>query len=388
MAPIRVMHVVGRMAGGGVESVVMSYMRAMDPQVATFDLVVDTSSPAVPAAEIQSLGGRLLPVPSISSPHTFASALAAHIRRERPDVVHSHINALSALPLAVAEHDDVPVRIAHSHNTSGQGEYVRNAVKAVLRPTARRHATHLAACSDHAARWLFGSRAIDAGRVRIVPNAIDLERFQYDAAARLRLRGQVGAGAGTLLVGWVGRLATQKNPLYALEAFACLRQARPDVHLVMIGDGPLRDRCRQVVAERELAGSVSLLGLSDEVASWYSAFDVLLFPSRYEGLGLAAVEAQACALPVVVSDRVPREAHVVPELVHVVGLEAGVPAWADALEGAAALGQRRQDDVPAHLLREARLDINQEAARLGRWYQQIVRGTGTRRRTAGRRSRD
>lgn len=156
----------------------------------------------------------------------------------------------------------------------------------------------------------------------------------------------------------------------------------------MIGDGPLRDRCRQVVAEQELDGSVSLLGLTDEVASWYSAFDVLLFPSRYEGLGLAAVEAQACALPVVVSDRVPREAHVVPELVHVVGLESGAQAWADALDGAAAASREQWDAARARLLREARLDINQEAARLGQWYQQIVQDAGSPRRTAGRRSHD
>lgn len=186
--PIRVAQVVGKMVGGGVEAVVMNYYRHIDRSKVQFDFLVDSDSTLVPRDEIESLGGRVFEIPPYQHVVEYQRELQRLYKQEGWKIVHSHINALSVFPLRAAKKAGVPVRIAHSHSTSGKGEYAKNALKAVLKTQSNRYPTHRFACSKFAGEWLFGK----ASHFEVVYNAIDLERFRFNAEARAQARADLG----------------------------------------------------------------------------------------------------------------------------------------------------------------------------------------------------
>ncbi|MBS6858619.1 MAG: glycosyltransferase [Collinsella sp.] len=186
--PIRVAQVVGKMLGGGVEAVVMNYYRHIDRCKVQFDFLVDADSTLVPREEIESLGGRVFEIPPYQHVVEYQRELQRLFKQEGWKIVHSHINALSVFPLRAAKKAGVPVRIAHSHSTSGKGEYAKNALKAVLKTQSNRYPTHRFACSQFAGEWLFGK----AEHFEVVYNAIDLDRFRFNAEARAQARADLG----------------------------------------------------------------------------------------------------------------------------------------------------------------------------------------------------
>ena len=370
--PIRVAQVVGRMMGGGVEATVMNHYQHIDRSRVQFDFVAQTDSTVVPRREIESLGGHVCMVPSYENPVAYVSALERLFRQTRPDIVHSNMNAISVFTLCAAKQAGVPVRIAHSHSTSSPDERVKTVVKNMLRPLSRVYPTHLAACSYYAARWLFGEEVVDAGKVHVIHNALDLQRFVFDPSARARRRAELGVGETGLLVGQVGRLCFQKNQRKTLEMFAQLLRRRSDAVLALVGDGDdlgmLRQRARRLGVER----SVRFMGVQDDIQSWYSAFDVLVLPSTYEGLSMAAIEAQAQGLPVVASNKVPCEADLVRGLVRHIPLQDDCRVWIESL-------LRLSEEYPVNTrtshtrqLAAAGYDINQSAQQLADWYERIA----------------
>lgn len=300
---IRVAQVVGKMNGGGVEAVVMNYYRNIDRSRVQFDFLVDTDSALVPRGEIESLGGRVFEVPPYQHVLEYQRELQRLFKQEGWTIVHSHINALSVFPLHAAKKVGVPVRIAHSHSTSGKGEHAKNALKSVLKTQANRYPTHRLACSRYAGEWLFGKGA----GFQVVHNAVDLSAFASDPAARARVRGELGVGEGQLLVGHIGRFAEQKNHAFLLQIFKEVLAVEPDSVLALAGDGPLFEQARQQASVLGVGPQVRFLGQRPDSPALYQAFDVFCLPSLYEGLPVVGVECQASGTPILASTDVTPE---------------------------------------------------------------------------------
>ena len=317
----------GYMNGGGVEQVVMNYYRHIDRSLVQFDFLVCEGSGMVPSGEIEAMGGRVYMAPHYKQLPRYMHELERLFRRERWPIVHSHVNALSVFPLCAAERAGVPVRIAHSHSTSGKGETVKNVVKSVLRRFSNVFPTHRMACSRYAGEWLFGKGA----EFEVVYNAIDLSHFYFDSRVRADVRVELSLSDDQLVIGHVGRFMPQKNHRFLVEAFAELARLRPDAILLLVGSGEDEAAARGWAVKFGVADRVRFLGQRDDVDRLYQAFDVFCLPSLYEGLGLVAVEAQASGLPCFLSDRVPREADVTGT-VRFLSID-DPRVWADALRG-------------------------------------------------------
>lgn len=369
--PIRVAQVVGRMMGGGVEATVMNHYRHIDRSRVQFDFIVQDDSTVVPEAEIESLGGRVFAIPSYKRLPAYVRECGRLFRELSPAIVHSHMNALSVFPLKAARDAGVPVRIAHSHSTSNPREYAKTAVKMALRPFSRVYPTHYAACSHYTARWLFGDRMDASGRVRIIRNAIEPDRFRFDAAVRAAKRVELGVSDGQLLVGQVGRMCFQKNQLFTLDVFRHVLERRPDAVLALAGDGDMMGQVRQRIAELNIERSVKVLGVRKDVDELYQAFDALAFPSAYEGLGMAAIEAQASGLLVIASTYVPKEANIIPQSMQYLPLNKP-DDWTDALCLIHPSYSRKNE---VQLIRQAGYDISDSAKKLADWYQELALST-------------
>ncbi|RYQ70483.1 glycosyltransferase family 1 protein [Bifidobacterium pseudolongum] len=367
---IRVVQVVGRMNGGGVESTIMSHFRFIDRDRFHFDFVANADSTHIPYAEIEELGGTVHTVHPYRSFGKYNQDCMQLFEELHPLIVHANVNALSVFPLHAAKQEHVPIRIAHSHSTASPKEVAKTVVKDVLRPCSRMFPTHLAACGELSARWLFGNATVDSGRVKMIRNAVDLERFSVDEDMRWRIREELGVG-DAFVIGQIGRLCYQKNQEFSLRVFAELLKIHKNAVLVLVGGGDERKQLEQEARSLGVFDRVKFLGIRKDVPALYNAFDVMIFPSRYEGLPVSLIEAQACGCPSLISDAVTKEVQIVPGMIESLPLNAGVTMWAKTL---LALGLRTRDARSAggRFLKNAGYDIRDSSKDLGDWYESLI----------------
>ena len=306
--PIIVAQIMGKWVGGGVESVIMNYYRHLDHSKVQIDFICDEDSTRIPYDEIKKLGGRVFLVPKYQNLPKYLKALEKLFKENQYRIVHSNINTLSVFPLYAAKKAGVPIRISHSHSTSNPKEWKRNLIKNILRPFSKRYATDYFACSELAGRYLFGNKAFDQGKVKIIHNAIDIEKFKFDEVARKKLRKGFGIKDSTIVIGHVGRFVQQKNHTFLVDVFNEYYKKNPDSKLLLVGSGPLEDEIKKKVERLGLKDSVLFLGQRDDINKLYSVMDVFCLPSLYEGLPVVGVESQAAGLPIIFSNGVSHEA--------------------------------------------------------------------------------
>lgn len=314
---------------GGIESFLCSTLLAMDRSGLEVDIVAAQFRDSVFTEPLRAAGIRFRELSgALHSPKNGALFFTLLAERDY-DVVHLNAyQGLSLRYLALAKQAGVSVCIAHSHNTELRKSPTRP-LKLVLHRWARRAygdvMTHRWACSTPAARFLFG----DAPAWSFIPNGIDVERFRFNSVVREQVRAELGL-AGKLVVGNVGRLCYQKNQAFLLEVFQAAHRRRPESVLLLVGEGEDRPALEERARALGLETNVVFYGTTDRVERLYWAMDVFAFPSQFEGLGIAAVEAQASGLPTVCSEGVPPEA-MITDLAAGLPLSAGAAAWTEVM---------------------------------------------------------
>ena len=294
------------MMNGGVEAVVMNYYRHIDRSKVQIDFIVDEDSTYIPHEEIKSLGGRIYIVPPYQKLYKYIPTLIKLFKENQYKIVHSHINTLSVFPLYAAKKAGVPVRIAHNHSTAASGEWKKNILKYTLRPFAKVYATHYAACSRYAGEWLFGKKSMERGEVTIFNNAIDLDKFKYDENVRNEVRKELGL-EGKFVIGHVGRFCYAKNHEFLIDVFEKVHTKTPEAVLMLVGDGPDKEKIEEKVKRLYLSDHVLFLGNRNDASRLYQAMDIFVLPSRIEGFPVVGVEAQTNGLPCLFSDKITKE---------------------------------------------------------------------------------
>lgn len=314
MKPIRIAQVMGKWVGGGVEAVVMNYYRNIDKKKIQFDFIFDNDSKDIPYDEIEALGGKVILIPPYQKVLSYHKELKRVLKSGNYKIVHSHINTLSVFSLFAAKKAGVPVRIAHSHSTTNKKEWKKNLLKLVLRPLSKKYATHYFACTEHAARWMFNDKEYENGNVYVLNNAIDLDKFKYSKKIRDEKRKELKIKEDSFVIGHIGRFVKQKNHEMIIDIFNEIHKENKNAVLLLVGQGPLMDEIKEKVKELKLTKNVKFLGQRSDVNELYQAFDLFLFPSLYEGLGMVLIEAQTSGLQCIASTEVPSIAKVTDNL--------------------------------------------------------------------------
>lgn len=335
MKPIRVLHVVGSMDRGGVETWLMHVLRHIDRERFQMDFLVSTDQPAAYDAELLALGSRILRCPHPHRPIRYRKRFLEIIEQYGPfEVIHSHLHHYSGYVLLLARAAKVPVRISHSHNDTSRlskhATLFRKTYEMVSRRLISANCTHALAVSKPAARTLFGSQWQTDARAQILYCGIDLAPFRVPAH-RSTVRAEFGFGADDTVFGHVGRFEPQKNHEFLAEIASEIVKHEPKARFLLIGDGPLRPLIQKQFQRAGILDNAIFTGSRSDVPRlMLGAMDVFLFPSHYEGLPIVLLEAQAANLPAIISDTVPSEGIVVPTLVKALPLDRGAAIWADA----------------------------------------------------------
>lgn len=272
-----------------------------------------------------------LPIRIINPPQNgiknFCFFLNSHFKKNSYDVCHSHIWDLSGIFLAIAKHNNIEVRVAHSHNTSkAKGRY--NCLKSFIRDKIlwnyfryliKTCANRWVACSEEAAKWLFAKSIVEKKRYTVVSNGIELKHFENPYRRKHE----------PTEILFAGRLVWQKNPLFALETFYEYLKIDPTAHLTVVGKGMMEAQVKDKINKLGMREHVTCVSETDKMEEYYKNSDLYLFPSNYEGLGITLIEAQASSLKCLASDAVPREAQC--GLVEYKALRDGAFKWGGAV---------------------------------------------------------
>ncbi|MEG4519582.1 MULTISPECIES: glycosyltransferase family 1 protein [unclassified Microcoleus] len=333
---IRILHVVGGMNRGGIETWLMHVLRNIDRDRFQMDFLVHTTEPCAYDEEVRALGSRIIPCLDPFQPRLYDRNFQRLVREYGPyDIVHSHVHNFSGYVLRLAKQAGVPIRIAHSHNDTSSLEtkagLSRRLYIALTKWWIARYKTIGLAASRLAAVSLFGSDWARDPRCQILYCGVDLAPFR-DGVDRFYIRSELGIPADAFVIGHVGRFEEQKNHLFLLEIAASIAQKQPNLRLLLAGDGSLRPQIQQKAIEMGLDKYVIFAGLRSDVPRlMLGAMDTFVLPSLYEGLGLVLIEAQAAGLPCVFSDVVPEEADVIKPLVQRLSLSQSPSTWAETI---------------------------------------------------------
>lgn len=357
--PVRVAQVIGQAINGGTESFAMNYYKHMDHSLVQFDFFVESESKIIDENIIESMGGKVVIIPSYSHVGKYIKTLIKLFKEGKYDIVHSNMNALSVFTLFAAKRAGVKVRIAHSHSTTNKREKIRNFVKNILRHFSKLYATHYFACSELAGRWLFGDKTFDKGEVTVINNAIELEKYKFNEEIRDGLRAEYDL-TYNFVIGHIGRFMSQKNHTFLVDIFSEVVKRRPDAKLLLIGDGPLFDEIVNKVRMLHLEDKVIFTGVKQNAYAFYNAMDVFLLPSLYEGLPVVGVEAQANGLPLVISDTITRDLNIAGG-VEYLPLERPASYWADHIIN---LNTKTDRDAYFYKIKNSPFDIQNEARKM------------------------
>ena len=316
---------------GGIESLLLNVMSQFDPRELQFDFIANTREVAYEDRLVER-GSRVFRVRARrESRLQFYRDLDEVFREHAGEfaAIWENANSLANIDyLTYAKRYGIPNRIMHCHNSQNSEGLVRGALHRINRVRVRAVATHFWSVSDDASEWFFGRGFRDLPNYRVVDNAIDVARFGFDQGEKARIRSELGIPEDALVIGNVGRLHPQKNQAFLLDVVAEVERRAGPVHVVLVGKGDLEGDLRARAASLGISDRVHFVGAVNDAKPYYDAMDLFLFPSLYEGLSIALLEAQANCLPCVVSTGVYEGALVNPNS-KAVPLAAPAADWAE-----------------------------------------------------------
>lgn len=364
---MKILHILGEIDGGGVGAVVLNYMRHIDKSDMEIHILAfekQDKTEQLLEAEFRNCGCQLMYIRhrNLGYVRHFRSIYQL-IKKEKYDVVHCHFNIWSAPYLFIAMILGVKVRIAHSHTAGTVYSPAKELALNLLYPMLCISATDRFACGQDAGIHLWGN----GHAFYIMRNAIDTENFRFQDEIRDQYRHILNIPSDVTVVGHIGRFSQEKNQAFILELAQQLYEMNTDIRFVLVGDGENFERIKTEIDNRHLKQSVFLLGVRKDISQLLQAFDIFILPSQYEGLPVAAVEAQASGLPVILSTEITREVALLDSTTYL-PIDSGVDQWIQELTKIVGEMNYRQRSICASLVRDQGYDIECEAAKLRQYY--------------------
>lgn len=308
--PIRVLHVLTAMDLAGTETLIMNFYRNINKEKVQFDFAVSATQECAYDREIEELGGYIFHYPRYKGTNHFAyKKWWEEFLDEHPEyhVVHGHIGSTAAIYLNIAKKKG-RYTIAHSHSINSTVN-IHSILYGLFSYPTRYIADYFFGCSQQALIDRFGKKiANNHNKARVLNNAIEARKYIYNADTRNSIRMEMGLPEDILVLGTVGRLTPAKNPDEIIRICYKLKNEGLDFVFLWYGTGELKKEVEETIKNKDLADRIKLCGTRKDIYNVLQAMDIFIFPSLWEGLGIACIEAQASGLPTLCSDTIPQEA--------------------------------------------------------------------------------
>lgn len=372
MKPVRVLHIGMTPNYGGLESFVMNIYRNIDRNKIQFDFMTLNDSKIAYEDEILSLGGNVYPIlyrrRDVIKHFTHLPFKFFQKHREI-QIVHFHKSHLADLDvLIVSKIMGVPIRIIHAHSSG----YIKplgkiaQITEKINKRYLKKLSTHNLSCSNYAGKWMFGDLPF-----KIIPNAIDTDKFRFNADKRDEIRNKLNL-KNKFVIGHVGTFFDVKNQSFLIDVFQNFYFRNKNSVLILIGDGPLKKDMMEKVKSLGLQDHVIFTGIKKNINDYLQAMDVFTLPSKFEGLPIVAIEAQTSGLPCILSKNITDEV----KLTNQVYFESidNIDGWVSKLEHikneVKVMGKIRLDNV--NQIRKAGYDIKTMAKQIEQFYLSVL----------------
>jgi len=347
----------------GITNSIVSYLGKIDRSDMEIDFVlVNRNFHPEMLKIIKEMGCNIHVLPSrMKDTFRYFLDLRCLIQKNRYDIIHAHGNSATlALEMWAAKLAGCKVRVAHSRNTCTS--YPR--LDQLLRPFFNMSYTHGFACGIDAGKWLFDND------FRVIPNGKDFSKFAYNSGTRIEYRTKLNL-TDKIVIGHAGNFNHQKNHEYLIKIFKELVCENEHYVLYLMGEGSLRPQIEKTVEEYEIGEHVVFTGSISNMGDMLQAMDIMVLPSRFEGLPNVVVEWQIACLPCVISDVITKECKLT-ELISYMSLQEEPSAWADRIRSLKIVDREKIKDSILEQIRVAGYDIEENARRLKEIYYELL----------------
>lgn len=325
----KILHIVSALDGGGVERMLLNYFSHMNRDNYKFDFITYGKNGLL-EKQFEELGSEIFHIPSFrTSPIQNLILTKRVIANGKYDAVHSHIGVSSIFPIYFSKRLKTDMRITHNHLAYRKESFLRKIIIKLLIHLLKKYSTNWLACGNDAAISFWGKQAVQNGKVQVINNAIEVEKFAYNPDKRAKLRKELGI-EDKFVVGNVARFDYQKNHKFMIEIFSLIYQKNKNSILLLVGNGDLEEEIKEQVKQLKLESAVRFLGIRSDVHNLINTMDVFLLPSRFEGLPVVLVETQASGLKSYTSNTITEEVNVT-SLLEYISLKKSPNYWANAI---------------------------------------------------------
>lgn len=358
---------------GGVTSMMINIQSHLDRNKINFDYLVTHDRKEPQEDTVLAMGSKKIVASVDKIPVRFLRtllrpfAISKVCKQNNIKILHCNADcAIDVLNILGARLGGVKYVTIHSHSTGIQNESIGLKIADfVLKPLIPLCCDNCYGCSDLAARTLLPKSLIKKKKYSVLPNGIDLEKFNYSEQNRQEIRIELNL-EGKFVVGHAGRFVPVKNHSFLLDVFSAIHEKNKDTILLLFGVGELMDSIKEKAEALGIKDSVIFYGSTNEMYKMWQAIDVFIMPSLYEGLPVTGIEAQASGLPCIFSDTITKEVGLTDKI-EFLSLNEYSKTWAEhALKY---MGCERKSEVDK--LRKAGYDIQQTADTLSKLYLEV-----------------
>lgn len=369
MKKIRILHVIGTLHIGGAEAVAMNYFRFIDRKKFTCDYLVYGDEVGEYEEEVYKLGGNVIRIPMPNKGYKeFYKNCVKVFEEGKYDIIHAHTLLNNGIVVKAAKKANIKVRISHSHNTKNRPKetFISLAYAKFMKILIKKYSTNFLACAKDSGIFLFGKKHFDKYGI-VINNGINTSNFIFKEDLRNQIRKELDI-ENKIVIGNIGRFVEQKNQVRLLEIFREILNKEEKSVLLIVGDGELRDVLKKKAIDLGINHAVRFLGTRSDVSNILQGMDVFLFPSIFEGLGIALIEAQASGLMCYASDVIPREAKV-SNLIEFISLDKDNFHWSERV--LSKLNSYKRKNMES-IICDSGYDIKHEVKRLEKVYLQAI----------------
>ena len=360
---IKVCHFVSGLKSGGVESMIYNYCSHMSLEEYKMYLVYQHEPSQKNLEEFEKLNFVLKRIPSkVKHPLKNFVETYKFLKNNRIDIVHCHMTLMNVFPLLAAKILNIKIRICHSHNSDVRKKnIIVSLFEKVLKKVCIYLSTDLVACGVDAGKYMYSNN-----RFIILNNALDLNKFMFNKENRNKIRKIYNIKDDEILIGHIGRFTSQKNHEFIIKLFEKLDLNK--FKLILIGDGELKESIEKEVSKKNISSNIIFAGIQSKIYEFYSAFDIFILPSLWEGLPVVSIEAQASGVFCIFSDNIDKDAIINIDKSILLNLDIG--KWCKYIKMFSNKSNNRSIDISKFI--EKNLDINNEVLKLDRIYRRIL----------------
>ena len=311
MEKIKVLYILPSInKANGVNKFVYNYLSQINDSNFEFEILTQESRSIDFAKKYEDIGVKVHTLPSFKQ-HSFfknVNNIYSFFKLNKSyNIVHCNVVNYGAFYLRAAKKNGSNIRILHSHATKSSDKMISKSRNFFLEPIAKYYANEYAACSMLAGRYLFKNK-----QFKLIYNAMDITAIQNKLYSCDINTNFLALSQGKKVIGFVGRLVRQKNPLFIIEIARKLKQIYKNFVFLIIGIGTLEKNMKEEIIKTGMNEHIFFLGEIEDAKPYYNYMDCFILPSIFEGLPLVAIEAQLSGLPCLISSKITKEVKISP----------------------------------------------------------------------------